>query len=60
MLNHGIRRHSSVWLERYLDMVEVIGSSPIVSTTDEKNELWYKNGVRFFFLRDFFGVRFKF
>ena len=56
MLNHGIRRHSSVWLERYLDMVEVIGSSPIVSTTAEKNELWYKNGVRFFSFQETFSA----
>ena len=29
-------------------MVEVIGSSPTVPTTDEKNELWNKYGVRLF------------
>ncbi len=28
--------HSSVWLERYLDMVEVIGSSPIEPTLQYK------------------------
>ena len=28
--------HSSAWLERYLDMVEVIGSSPIEPTITKK------------------------
>jgi hypothetical protein len=28
--------HSSAWLERYLDMVEVIGSSPIEPTVIKK------------------------
>jgi hypothetical protein len=30
-----IGAHSSAWLERYLDMVEVIGSSPIEPTIIE-------------------------
>jgi len=31
-----MRAHSSAWLERYLDMVEVIGSSPIEPTITKK------------------------
>jgi hypothetical protein len=35
--NSGILgAHSSAWLERYLDMVEVIGSSPIEPTITKK------------------------
>lgn len=46
MLNHGIRRHSSVWLERYLDMVEVIGSSP-TAPTNKATAALFKCGGRF-------------
>ena len=43
--------HSSAWLERYLDMVEVIGSSPIEPTiTSEKSHKRKQKEKEHFFL----------
>lgn len=41
-------------VERLNGIQEVRGSTPLISTTDEKNELWSKNGVRFFLFKRLF------
>ena len=43
-------------VERRVRNAKVRGSNPLISTTDEKNELWSKNGVRFFSFQETFSA----